>query len=331
MHSQSVIIASPVFIRHERNPEVRIGGAMPRANPPAEPVAGSLGADALRFLKLSALISLGAFALFILFIVTLYLVTKRDRDWERAKLAEQEEQAAKVRRAKLHAKREREHELRAGPEWPDLVLDHVLRWLLTPRDPLSPDWLAVRQYPGALLTETEINQATDRAAREGLAVHDGRRWRLTRRGSRIFEEFSGDRKRMEEAEKKRHRPQVMIDARGAGTVAHTIEGGVHGTTVNNAATATPIASEVDLQAVLQLVEQLRTALAATGELSDLAQRRASGDLSELDRELRAPDDEREPGRVRAALERLRDTLVGADGLAQLVNQLWDHVHHWFPA
>jgi hypothetical protein len=51
----------------------------------------------------------------------------------------------------------------------------------------------------------------------------------------------------------------------------------------------------------------------------------------VDRELRAPEEDRDPSRVRAALERLRTAFLGLDGLVQVVNQLWDHLRVWFPS
>ncbi|WP_018565781.1 hypothetical protein [Streptomyces sp. PsTaAH-124] len=297
-------------------------------------MAASLLGDALRsfgFLALLALIPIGAL---ILFLLVLHFMTRHERGRKpsRGEVARQEERAASERHRQVEAQLLRERVLRADPQWPEAVLDHFLRWLLSRPDERSmQEWMAFRQFQGLQLREREVEEARERARREGLAVHDGRRWRLTARGRRIFEEHGGDRKRMNEAEKKRQQPHIRIDARGAGTVAHTIEGGVHGTTVHHAAAPTPVPAEADLQAVLQLVERLRTALADTDELSDLARQRASGDLGELDRELRAPVADREPGRARAALERLRTTLLGVDGLLEVVNQMWDRLRHWFPA
>jgi hypothetical protein len=292
------------------------------------PVAMTLYAMALHLfegLGLLLLVGVGFFALFLL--VLRFVTGERP---SRKVVAQQRERDAVWKRRneeirRRHAERElqRERELRADPEWPDAVLDHYLRWLhSSPED----EW-TVRGFQGLQLKEQEVAAARDSARREGLALHDGRRWRLTRRGHRIFEEYAGDRKRMNEAEENRNQPNVVIDARGAGTVAHTIRGGVHGTTVNN----TPAPKEVDLAAVLQLVERLRMALPDVAGLSDLARERASGDLREVDRELRAPEEDRDPSRVRAALERLRTAFLGLDGLVQVVNQLWDHLRVWFPS
>ncbi|MEU6731803.1 hypothetical protein ABZ929_01115 [Streptomyces physcomitrii] len=224
---------------------------------------------------------------------------------------------------------------RESPQWPELVMDHLLREILkNPEDLSSIDvWMLhpQREQPVYIRGE-EIKDAHDRAVREGLALydHDKQRWRLTRRGQRIFEEFAGDRKRMDEAEKKRHQPNVTIDARGAGNVAHTVHGGITGTTVNN----TPGAStptEVDLPAVLELLEQLRRALPDAEGLSDIARHRAAGDLDEVDRELRAPEQEREVGRIQGALERLHTTFVSTTGLIEIVNQMGNHLRGWLPA
>ncbi|MFJ8825474.1 hypothetical protein ACIREE_27320 [Streptomyces sp. NPDC102467] len=254
-----------------------------------------------------------------------------------------------VRRRKYEEKLQRDREaqaampkpktfaelVRESPQWPELVMDHVLRELLKkPKDSASIDvWLRHPQRTAPVyLRGEEIKETHDRAVREGLALydHDEQRWRLTRRGHRIFEEFAGDRKRMDEAEKKRHQPNVMIDARGAGNVAHTVHGGIVGTTVNNTPGAsTP--SDVDLAAVLELLEQLRRALPNAEGLSDIARHRAAGDLDEVDRELRAPEEEREVGRIQGALERLHATFLSTSGLIEVVNQIWNHLRGWLPA
>jgi hypothetical protein len=296
------------------------------------PVAMTLYAMALHLFEVLGLLLLGAVGFFALFLLLLHFITgerpgrkvraqqkARDEAWKRRN------ERARSRQAERGL--QRNHELRADPQWPDAVLDHYLRWLhSSPAD----EW-TVRKFQGLQLTEQEVEAARGRARSEGLALDDGRRWRLTRRGRRIFEEYAGDRKRMNEAEKTRNPPNVVIDARGAGTVAHTIRGGVRGTTVNNTASNTPTPTEVDLPAVLQLVEQLRMALPDADGLSDLARQRAAGDLGEMDRELRVPEEDRDPGRVRAALERLRSAFLGVDGLVQVVNQLWDHLRVWFPS
>ncbi|MFE1962199.1 hypothetical protein [Streptomyces sp. NPDC059479] len=269
-----------------------------------------------------------------LFILIVHLLERYERGPKPSpkEVARQKKQAEEDRRAQVEAELRRERALRADPQWPEAVLDHFLTWLLSRPDEGSiHEWNQFRWFQGTHLMQKEVEKARDRARREGLAVYDGRRWRLTRRGRRIFEEYAGDRERMNEAEKKRQQPHIRIDARGAGTVAHTVEGGVHGTTVNNVAPATPITPEVDLQAVLQLVEQLRIALSDANSLSDLARQRAAGDLGEVDRELRAPEGDRDLGRVRAALERLHTTFLGVDGLVEVVNQLWDHLRGWLPA
>ncbi|MFD5752216.1 hypothetical protein [Streptomyces sp. NPDC127033] len=286
-------------------------------------------------------------ALIMLFALPLVFVAIRDGIRKRRSQRLAREAAAKWR-AELDERnekwrREREAEarrsrpvpapdpLREDPQWPELVLDHVLRELQ--KKPKDSSSISKRMKTPELtyLNEKEIRRARDRAVHEGLARYDDdrQRWRLTRRGVRIFEEYAGDRKRMDEAEKKRHQPHIMIDARGAGNVAHTVNGGIFGTTVNNAS-GTFMPEEVDLQTVLELLEQLRRALPDTEGLSDLARDRAEGDLIEVDRELRAPEEEREASRVQAALERLRTTFLGVDGLIEVVNQIWDHLRGWLP-
>ncbi|QTD99353.1 hypothetical protein [Streptomyces cyanogenus] len=294
------------------------------------PAAATLYADALELLGQLGLVLLGLVGAFVLFLLLLHFLSgertsRRVRAQQRARDEAWKRRDEEAQRKRVERELQCARELRADPKWPDAVLDHYLRWLHgSPTD----EW-TVRAFQGLQLREAEVGEARERARREGLAVHDGRRWRLTSRGRRIFEEYAGDRKRMNEAEKKRNQPSIRIDARGAGTVAHTIEGGVHGTTVNNAAPSSPTAKELDLPAVLQLMEQLRAALSEADGLSDLTRRRAAGDLGEVDRELRAPEDERDPSRVRGALERLRTSFVGVDGLVQVVNQLSDHLRVWF--
>ncbi|WEO92694.1 hypothetical protein A6P39_000290 [Streptomyces sp. FXJ1.172] len=232
-------------------------------------------------------------------------VERQARAWERHDRAVEE-------------KRRRAPELRADPE---IVLDSYLQWLKGPQREPFGGWN--RQF-----TQAEMHEARDRAHRESLAIEDERGWRLTRRGRRLFEEHAGDRKRMAEAEKKK--PHVKIDARGAGTVANTIEGNVFGGTVNNyAAPSTPTPPEVDLSAVLELTETLRRLLRDAEGLSDLDRGRATRDLDEVDRELNAPEGEQEPRRIRAALEGLGSSLRGLDGLVEIVNQLWGHLRVWF--
>lgn len=133
---------------------------------------------------------------------------------------------------------------------------------------------------------------------------------------------------MSSAEKKHQQPNIKIDARGAGTVAHTIKGGVHGTTVNHGASAGQM-GEVDLATALQLIAQLRQALPDADSLSALNRDRAVDELRSAERELQASEEDRDPGRIRRTLEGLRAAVVGADGLVQMVNQLWDHVHVLF--
>lgn len=286
----------------------------------------------LQMLEQAGLFVLGLVAVFILVRVCRRVLNRKVTAQQRARDEAWKRRDEESRRRKFEREMQRAREMRAEPQWPDAVLDHYLQWLLsTPDEGSMHEWNQFRWFQGIHLTEKEVEEARERACLEGLAVHDGRRWRLTRRGRRIFEEYAGDRKRMSEAEKKRKQPSVVIDARGAGTVAHTIEGGVHGTTVNNTAPSTSTPTEVDLSAVLQLVEQLRMTLPEADGLSDLARQRASGDLGEVDRELRAPEEDRDPSRVRAALERLRITFLGVDGLVEVVNQLWNHLRDWFPA
>ncbi|MFG2623142.1 hypothetical protein ACGFXC_36590 [Streptomyces sp. NPDC048507] len=250
---------------------------------------------------------------------------------EAARRAEREEEERR-RQAEWAArpKPAPEPDPRRDPAWPELVYDHVLKELLKKPGDSSRISRLSKDVP-AYLSLDEIDRALDRAVREGIALfdHDRQHWRLTRRGSRIFEEFAGDRKRMDETENRRDQPRVTIDARGAGNVAHTVHGGISGTTVHNAAPgASAPPGEVDLAAVLELLEQLRSALLGAEGLSELARERAAGDLGEVARELRAPEEEREPGRIRAALERLRVTFVGVDGLIVVVNQIGDHLRGW---
>ncbi|MFD7920765.1 hypothetical protein ACFV3R_16260 [Streptomyces sp. NPDC059740] len=254
---------------------------------------------------------------------------QRERDELYARMQEEHE-SRRVERERLEATRreQRDREVRRDPEWREKVYDHFLRWHFAEADASEErEQRLFWNFRGTRLTQDEVEKAGYRATREGYLVQDREKWRLTRRGRRIFEEYGGDRKRMDEAEKQRRQPHIRIDARGAGTVAHTIHGGVHGTTVNNAWNSPP--PQVDLRAALQMVHQLREALATTDDLSDLARGRASGDLGEVDRELNAPADERDPRRVRTALENLRTTLAGTNGLIEVVNKLWDHLHAWF--
>ncbi|RXS65267.1 hypothetical protein EST92_29985 [Streptomyces sp. TM32] len=245
---------------------------------------------------------------------------------------EEEQRRAHTRERQLRAREERRHAdaLWADPKLREDILDHYLRWLLSrPSEESDSDRSTLVWFRGQKLNQAVIERARTWASSEGYAVHDGRRWRLTRRGQRIFEEYGGDRKRMSNVEKKRQQPSVKIDARGAGTVAHTISGGVQKSTVNNTVPGAQTSGEVDLAAALQLVEQLRRALPDANGLSRLDRERAEDDLGNVDRELRASAEDRNPGRIQSALEGLRTTFVSVDGLVQVVNQLWGHVHVWF--
>lgn len=234
--------------------------------------------------------------------------------------AKQEQERQRERRREEQRKTD---ELWANPRLREEIREQYLRWLL------SGGGSAPMRFRGAKLPRTAMNRVHTWAVREGYAVDDGRGRRLTDRGKRIFEEYGGDRKRMSDAEKKRHQPSIKIDARGAGTVAHTINGGVRNTTVNNAAPGAQASGEVDLAAALELIAQLRRALSGAHDLPQWTRERAAADLGVVDAELRAPDEQREPERIRSALEKLRTTFVGVDGLVQVVNQLWGHVHVWF--
>ncbi|MET8566394.1 hypothetical protein ABZV75_39725 [Streptomyces flaveolus] len=189
----------------------------------------------------------------------------------------------------------------------------------------------MEHFRGEEMTQGDIDLVCDAAMNQGFALYDGRRWRLTRRGHRIFEEYAGDRKRMTEEEKKRHQPSIKIDARGAGTVAHTITGDVYGNTVNNTTPSSRKPTEVDLDAVMQLLERLRLALPDIDGLSESARGLAERDINDVDEELRAAEEERDPSRIRNALTHLRTTFLGVDGIVQVVNQLWSHLRVLFPS
>ncbi|WP_016907238.1 hypothetical protein [Streptomyces xiaopingdaonensis] len=288
-----------------------------------------------------AQVGLGILALVVLFVVGVVLVALRDD--ARKRTSQRLAREAAVRRRVQHEeelRRDREA-LSALPRKPvpdrrrpdpELILDHVLReFRRKPKDSSSID-MVMRTPEWARLEPSEIRHAWNRAVSEGLALYDdnAQRWRLTRRGHRIFEEFAGDRKRMDEAEQKRNQPSVTIDARGAGNVAHTVHGDMLGGTVNNATSGRSTSAEVDLPTVLALLEQVRAALADAEGLSGHARTRALADLDEVDRELRVPGEEREPGRIQTALERLRTTFVGVEGLLEAVNRIWDHLRAWLP-
>lgn len=230
------------------------------------------------------------------------------------------------RREEDRKDRQRADELWASPQAREEILDAYLRWLFgSSNGEFAKDSIPFR---GALLPRAAISRARSWASREGYVLYDGRRWRLSGRGQRLFEEYGGSRKKMSSAEKKHQQPNIKIDARGAGTVAHTIKGGVHGTTVNHGASAGQM-GEVDLATALQLIAQLRQALPDADSLSALNRDRAVDELRSAERELQASEEDRDPGRIRRTLEGLRAAVVGADGLVQMVNQLWDHVHVLF--
>ncbi|MFJ7272028.1 hypothetical protein ACIQV3_36265 [Streptomyces sp. NPDC099050] len=248
----------------------------------------------------------------------------------------------KAERARRNEDRDRRKDaaqrMYAHPDWPDLLYRSVLECLLSEKNPQRVHRFSF-ELDGFSIgpTRDQVNEALERCRREGQAIYDNSRrhqpgdldftcWRLTTRGRRLAEEHGGDMERMNEAEKQR----PTIDARGAGIVAGTISGGIQHATVNNRI-GKPLPDGVDLAAVQELLAHLYQALAATDNetLTQLTRERAEDDVRQVSRELEAPENQRDPGRVAQALSRLSLTLAGVDGLLGVVNEIADRLKDWF--